>query len=139
MESSSLDSPVFLLLISFPLNHEIRYDSLTGSAGIPTHIWLRFGKLRRLSPTQVIIHRETRVFENADGKAPTDVTTRVNRNGQRYPALFVSQGEVASRLTIFFKSLSLEESYEIAGCDLRHTAHSGTPTVSSSTCTMRSL
>jgi hypothetical protein len=86
-----------------------------------------------LALPQIVIDRETGVFENPDGKATTQVTTGVNRNGDGHLPGFMPKGEVATRLSVFLKSLGLEEANEVLGRDLGHPAHQGTATVSSST------
>lgn len=49
------------------------------------------------------------------------------------------QSEVAADLTVLDEALALEEADKLAGGDLWHAAHQGTPMASSSTCTKRSF
>ena len=92
-----------------------------------------------LAEAEVVVEGEAGVFEDFGGQATTDVTGGVHGDGDADSSGFMPEREVAAGLAVFEEALRFEETHEIARGNLRHSAHAGIPTLSSSTWTLCSF
>lgn len=86
-----------------------------------------------LAEAQILLNTEAGILQDPNSQTAPQVSTRMHGDGRGDVPLWMPKGQMTTGLPLFDEALRLQKGDDFTCRNLRHPAHAGIPSVSSST------